>query len=152
MIGLLFKRMTDPRLKAFTTSLGLFNLVLLLAVFATGIYSFLALDSFADNVSEFVGAVFTANTAIATSGVLAAHLVLALVFMAYLPFTQMMHFMAKYFTYHQVRWNDTPLQVGGKMEKEVQRLLQQPMTWSAPHINADGKKSWVDIATEEVGK
>ncbi len=151
-IGLLFKRMTDARLKAFTTPMGLFNLVLLLAVFATGIYSFLALDGFADNVSEFVGAVFTANTALATSGVLATHLVLALVFMAYLPFTQMMHFMAKYFTYHQVRWNDTPLQVGGKMEQEVQKLLQQPMTWSAPHINADGKKNWVDIATEEVGK
>jgi len=151
-IGLLLKRMTDPRLKPFTTSIGLFNLVLLLAVFATGIYAFFAMDGFAGNVSAFVGAVFTANTSIATSGILSAHLMLALVFMAWLPFTQMMHFVAKYFTYHQVRWDDAPLQVGGKVEKEVQQLLQQPMTWSAPHINADGKKNWVDIATEEVGK
>jgi len=151
-IGLLFKRMTDPRLKGFTTSIGLFNLILLLAVFATGIYAFFALDGFAGNVSEFVGAVATVNTSIAPSGILSAHLMLALVFMAWLPFTQMMHFVAKYFTYHQVRWDDTPLQVGGKVEKEVQQLLQQPMTWSAPHINADGKKNWVDIATEEVGK
>jgi nitrate reductase gamma subunit len=151
-VGLLVKRMTDPRLQAFTTSTGLFNLVLLLTVFATGIYAFFALEGFANNVSEFVAAIFTANTSIATTGVLSAHLMLALVFMAWLPFTSMMHFVAKYFTYHQVRWDDTPLQVGGKTEKEVQQLLGQPMTWSAPHVNADGTKNWVDVVTEEIGK
>jgi nitrate reductase gamma subunit len=151
-IGLLIMRLTDSRLKAFTSSIGLFNLVLLLAVFATGIYAFFAADGFAASVSQFVGAVFTANTSVALSGILVAHLVLALFFLAYLPFTPMMHFVAKYFTYHQVRWDDTPLQVGGRTEKQVQQLLEKPMTWSAPHVNADGKKNWVDIATEETGK
>ena len=69
-------------------------------------------------------------------------------FLAYLPFTQMMHFVAKYFTYHQVRWDDRPLEPGGSMEREVKELLQQTVTWSGPHLGANGKKNWVDIATE----
>jgi hypothetical protein len=36
------------------------------------------------------------------------------------------------------------------MEREVERLLAQPVSWAAPHVRADGKKTWVDIATEEV--
>jgi nitrate reductase gamma subunit len=80
------------------------------------------------------------------------HVAVALVFLAYLPFSQMMHFVAKYFTYHQVRWDDRPLEPGGAIEREVTELLQQPVTWAAPHVGADGKKNWVDIATEEVPK
>jgi len=67
----------------------------------------------------------------------------------------MMHFVAKYFTYHEVRWDDEPLEVGGKLEREVLELLKQPVSWAGPHLGADGKKNWVDIATspveEEVG-
>jgi nitrate reductase gamma subunit len=83
---------------------------------------------------------------------MAVHLALGLVFLAYLPFTQMMHFVAKYFTYHEVRWNDEPLVVGGKLERKVKKLLNQPVTWAGPHVHADGKKTWVDIATEETAK
>jgi hypothetical protein len=64
----------------------------------------------------------------------------------------MMHFVAKYFTYHQVRWEDEPLMPGSRLEKEVTDLLKQPVTWSASHLNADGKKNWVDLATEEKEK
>jgi hypothetical protein len=38
------------------------------------------------------------------------------------------------------------------MEKKIQKQLSYPVTWAAKHINADGKKNWVDIATEEVKK
>jgi hypothetical protein len=60
----------------------------------------------------------------------------------------MMHFVAKYFTYHQVRWDDTPLSADSRMERKVLDLLGQPVTWSGSHLNTDGKKNWVDIATE----
>jgi hypothetical protein len=62
----------------------------------------------------------------------------------------MMHFVAKYFTYHEVRWNDRPMERGSRMEREVERLLAQPVSWAGPHVRADGKKTWVDIVTEEV--
>ena len=82
------------------------------------------------------------------AGILKAHFLLAFVFLAYLPFTQMMHFVAKYFTYHEIRWDDNPVEAGGKMEKEILELLGQSPTWAGPHVRADGKKTWVDIATD----
>jgi len=151
-LGLLVGRLSDPRLKGFTSAAALFNLILLLAVFASGACALVACDDFAADTSAFLGALFTADMSIETSGVLTVHLVLALLFLAYLPFSQMMHFVAKYFTYHQVRWDDEPLAPGGHLEKEIVELLKQPVTWSGPHLNTDGKKNWVDIATEEVKK
>jgi hypothetical protein len=60
----------------------------------------------------------------------------------------MMHFVAKYFTYHEVRWDDEPVTAGSKLDRELKKLLNQPVTWAAPHVRADGKKTWVDIATD----
>jgi hypothetical protein len=49
----------------------------------------------------------------------------------------MIHFIAKYFTYHGIRWDDKPLDE--QMGKEVNMLLAQPVTWSAPHAKTDKK-------------
>jgi len=57
---------------------------------------------------------------------------------------------AKYFTYHQVRWDDAPLAKGGPLERELEQLLQQEMTWSAAHIGAAEGKTWVEVASGEV--
>jgi hypothetical protein len=130
----------------------LFNLILLLAMFASGGLALVASGEFAANTTTFVTALFTADLSVETSAVLALHLVLVLVFLAYLPFSQMMHFVAKYFTYHEVRWDDEPSTPGSRLESEVTELLKQPVTWSAPHLKADGEKNWVDLATEETEK
>jgi hypothetical protein len=55
----------------------------------------------------------------------------------------------KYFAYHAIRWADEPNLRGGKQEKVINDLLNQPVTWSAPHIRGDGKKTWLDVATED---
>ena len=39
---------------------------------------------------------------------------------------------------------------GSKQEKAILELLSQPVTWAAPHIAGDGKRTWVDVATEEM--
>ena len=147
-IGLLVARLSDSRLKPFTTPVMLFNLVLLLGVFISGVIA-LATSNYSLGVLGYLKALLTADMSVELSGVLTAHLALAMIFLAYLPFTQMMHFVAKYFTYHQVRWNDEPMTAGSRMERQVVALLGQPVTWSAAHLKADGKKNWVDIATEE---
>lgn len=148
-LGLLANRLFDPRLRGGTTPVAFINLALLLAVFATGLVA--ALDEgYALQAVGFVGALASAGPLPDLAPWLTAHVAVSLVFLAYLPFSQMMHFVAKYFTYHQVRWDDRPLEVGGAIEREVGELLAQPVTWSAPHLGADGKKNWVDIATEEV--
>jgi hypothetical protein len=59
-----------------------------------------------------------------------------------------MHFVAKYFTYHKVRWDDEPVAAGSKLDLELKKLLNQTVTWAGPHVRADGKKTWVDIATD----
>jgi nitrate reductase gamma subunit len=146
-VGLFLIRIFSKEMSNSTSFNTYFNVVLLGSMFGTGLMSVLTLPNFTSQFVGFMGALFTANMAVQVSGVLTAHLVLAFLFLAYLPFTQMMHFVAKYFTYHEVRWDDKPLEVGGKMEKEIMGLLGQKPTWSAPHLATDGKKNWVDIAT-----
>jgi nitrate reductase gamma subunit len=149
-LGLLVKRFAEPRLRDFTTPAALFNLILLLAIFGTGGYALAASQNLAGSVWGFGTALVTGDLSVQLTGVLQTHVLLGLLFLAYLPFSRMMHFVAKYFTYHQVRWDDEPLTAGGRLEREANRLLEQPVTWGAPHVNADGSKNWVDVATEEM--
>jgi hypothetical protein len=70
------------------------------------------------------------------------HLIIVLLFIIYLPLTDMIHFLAKYFTYHYVRWNDAPQ--NEKMARELRGLLSQPVGWSAAHVPAEGRQSWAE--------
>jgi len=149
-LGLLITRLAEPRLREFTAPAALFNLILLLAVFGTGGYALATTHEFASQVWGFATGLVTGDMSGGPNNALAAHMLFALLFLAYLPFSRMMHFVAKYFTYHEVRWDDEPLTAGGRLEREANRLLQQPVTWAAPHVRANGHKNWVDIATEEI--
>jgi nitrate reductase gamma subunit len=149
VVGLLVMRLGDPALRMVRTSGSLFNLGFLLAVFLSGAYTLVAAAGFPQSLIGFMHAVLTADSSIRLSTGLAVHLVLVFLFVAYLPWTPMWHFIAKYFTYHQVRWDDESMQPGSRMEKQVLDLLQQPVTWSGPHLGADGKKNWLDIVTEK---
>ena len=97
-IGVLILRAWHPRLRAFTTRISIFNLLLLAAIFASGIASSTAgatpLDALAGNL-RFRPALY-------------AHLVLVAFFLAYFPFTHMTHAYMKFFTWHGVRWDDSP--------------------------------------------
>lgn len=147
--GLFCSRILDSRLRNFTSPASLFNLVFLAALFGTGIYAIATIQDFGKQMTGFWKEALTANFATLPAPWITAHLTVSFLFLVYLPFTYMMHFVAKYFTYHQIRWDDRPMEPGSKMERQVKKLLAQPVTWSAKHINADGKKNWVDIATEE---
>jgi len=150
-LGLFFTRITDDGMRNSTAPVTYINLVVLLAMFGTGIWAVVTVSDFAANATAYVGGLLTASLPAGTPGILGGHMLAALVFLAYLPFTQMMHFVAKYFTYHEVRWDDEPVEAGSKLDRELKKLLTQPVTWAAPHIRADGKKNWVDIATD-IGK
>ncbi|MFC1662121.1 respiratory nitrate reductase subunit gamma, partial [Gemmatimonadota bacterium] len=147
-VGLLAIRATEKGLRNSTSPLSFLNLLLLLAMFVTGAWMVFGGNGFSGQVLAFAGALVTADFSAQLPPVLLVHFLLAFLFLAYLPFTQMMHFVAKYFTYHDVRWDDKPMEVGSKMEKELQELMSQPVTWAAPHVRADGKKNWVDIAMD----
>ena len=90
----------------------------------------------------------TLDAGITVAFPLSLHLVISLLFLVYLPLTDMIHFVAKYFTYHHLRWDDEPYDA--KMEKKLRGLLSQPVTWSATHVDADGKRDWADVASAEM--
>ena len=84
------------------------------------------------------------------SGLLAVEIILASVLAAYIPLTHMSHFVTKWFMYHDIRWNDEPMEAGSEIEKKVGEVLQYPVSWTAPHIRGDGKKTWAQVATSGV--
>jgi nitrate reductase gamma subunit len=148
-LGLMARRWFDPDLKKYTTGSAIFNLIFLLALFGTGLLSITSSANFYSEMNHYAQALIYANPTGSVSGLIALHCVVTLLFLAYLPFTKMLHFLAKYFTYHEVRWNDSPITGNKNMQQEVIELLKQPVSWAAPHLKADGNKNWVDIATEE---
>jgi nitrate reductase gamma subunit len=146
-ISLLLKRIIDSDLRAFNSTSKYFNLGFLAAVFISGAYSWFIIPDFALTFSQFIKGLVTLDTGVTVAFPLSLHVILASLFFLYLPFTDMIHFVAKYFTYHEIKWDDSVKDA--RMEKELNELLAQPVSWSAEHIKADGKKSWADLTTKK---
>jgi nitrate reductase gamma subunit len=146
-VGLILKRALDGNLRPFNTVSKYFNLLFLGAVFITGAYSWFNSGDFASEMSFFIKGLVTLDSGVTLTLPLSLHVIVSLLFLLYLPLTNMIHFIAKYFTYHEIRWDDKSK--NEKMEKELRGLLSQPVSWSAAHVKANGKKNWVDITTEK---
>ncbi|HHI01908.1 MAG: hypothetical protein DRP51_05335 [Candidatus Zixiibacteriota bacterium] len=158
-VGMLFKRLFDSKLKPYTTPGSIFNLIFILAIFVTGLKAISEINLFTTGQSGLIGQLqifvsgltgFDSTAEINRSVIW--HIGVTLAFMVYMPFTHMAHFVLKWFTYHSIRWNDEPNKAGSKLEEDITKSLNFKPTWAADHIRADGKKTWVDIATEEVFK
>jgi nitrate reductase gamma subunit len=150
-VGLLYRRLFDPKIKPFAAMSSYVNLVFLGAVFVSGAITIFTGD-FLASMTSLGGAFFSADTSVAIGAAATAHIAIGMLFLIYMPFTYMMHFATKYFMYHEVRWNDEPIRGNEAMRKEVMEMLGQAPTWAAPHLGADGKKNWVDIATADVSE
>jgi len=144
-IGLILKRISDADLRPFNSFSTYFNLIFLGAIFVTGFISWLQAVSLAADMSLLIKQTLTLDSAINISFPLSLHISLSLLFLIYLPLTNMIHFVAKYFTYHEIRWDDEPQDT--KMTKEIRGLMKQPVGWSSSHIRAEDKKNWMDTST-----
>jgi nitrate reductase gamma subunit len=131
--ALLAARLFDPALKPYTSPADLFNLGWFAAAAGVPLAAF-ALEGAAP--AAIWRAVFTFHR---TPPLASVGVALAALLAAYIPFTHMAHFVAKYFAYHKVRWDDH------KDPAVAAQLLYTPH-WSASHVGADGKKTWVDVA------
>ena len=67
----------------------------------------------------------------------------------YIPLTHMSHMVAKYFTYHSVRWNDEAMLPGSDLDRAIGAQLRYPVSWSAPHISGNGCQTWADVVTAD---
>lgn len=152
-LGLLHRRITAQDLKDFTSPADKFNLVFFVITFGFALGHVAALDRdlsrsmlFVQNLLTFELAPVPGEMAWAT----ALSIILLGVLLAYIPLTHMSHFVGKYFAYHAIRWNDEPNLRGSKFEPKIHELLNQPVSWAAPHIKGEGKKTWAELATEEI--
>jgi nitrate reductase gamma subunit len=149
----LFMRRRSRELKDYTAPADLFNLVFFIVAFGVALATFVGFDRDFSLVSAFVANLATFNLVSLGSGTGVLLLMLSVVLLslltAYIPTTHMSHFVGKYFAYHSIRWKDEPNLRGGKEEKVIEELLSRPISWSAEHIKGDGKKTWLEAATEE---
>jgi nitrate reductase gamma subunit len=150
-VALLARRACNPDYREFTKQVDFFNLLFFVVTLAVALLAqalgdpdFVLLRGYFSSLLTFasVGEGFT--------GLMAAEVILASVLAAYIPLTHMSHFFTKWFMYHDIRWADEPNMRGSKIEKQVEKVLAYPVSWSAPHIRGDGKKNWVDVATSGV--
>jgi nitrate reductase gamma subunit len=140
---LLVLRSTEARLRPTTAPVDRLNLVVLVvfgfltALVAGGSAGMAPVVTAVGNVARMQPAT--------VSPLVGWQMTVAALFLFYLPFTRMVHFLAKYFTYHKVRWDDREATPGSTLEKRLRGYLDFGVTWSADHIG--GGSTWLDVAT-----
>jgi nitrate reductase gamma subunit len=148
-LALLHRRLVDPALRAYTAPADVFNLsffVVALGLLGAG-YGWRA-DGTAGPVRILVG-LLSWDASVRVSLLFAIGIVASASLAAYIPLTHMSHFVGKYFTYHAVRWDDGPTRDDRRTAAALARYLALKPTWSAPHLGADGVKSWAQIAASK---
>ena len=139
--GIIVKRLYSEDLRNYTSPRDIFDLLLIAAVFVSGICSWYFSGLSFSGIVGYFRSLFTFGTTSLNPATIIFILLLGILF-AYMPFTKMMHYLAKYFTYHKVRWDDKPNLPGSNIEKKVQQVLNKRVSWSAPH--AQPGKTWAE--------
>lgn len=146
-LSLLVRRLTDEDLKTYTTAGDLFNLLFFIVTLGCLLAGYLFRPTGSPQALALAQGVLTFDTTLRFQPLLATGLVLSVLLTAYIPMTHMSHFIAKYFTYHTVRWDDRPSLKGSNLERRMAEYLTYRPRWAAPHVGADGVKTWAEIAS-----
>lgn len=149
--GLLYVRLADDEIRPYSSFSHLFNLVFILLALGLTFVSLLIVDRDLYFFRGYVSSLLTFDLSFETGNLLVNLSLLTLsLLLAYIPLTHMSHFFVKWFTWHKIRWDDEPNVKGGRIDRMIQKALSYPVSWSADHVNADGKKNWATIATEGI--
>ena len=148
-IGLVVMRSLHPRLRAFTTRLGIFDLLLLGSIFSSGLMSMNAGATGLVNI--FRDALGPPAFRGASQVLWHVHLILVACFLAYFPFTHMTHAYMKYFTWHGIRWDDSPSSRNPRAAQTLAVNLQRQSSWAAPHIGARNPATWSEVIADPNG-
>ena len=148
-LGLLVMRSLHSRLKAFTTRIGIFDLLLLGSIFATGTMSMSGGPTGLVNmVRDLLGSpTFLGETRV----VWHVHLILVACFLAYFPFSHMTHAYMKFFTWHDIRWDDSPSSGDARAAEVLAVNLARQSSWAAPHIASGNTASWSEVVRDLSG-
>lgn len=146
-VRLFMQRVADTNLSKYSSPSHYFNILLIGAIYLTVLIWTITDPNFVSNALGFMAGLVTFSAMPELPAAAWWNILLTCFFLIYLPLTHMTHFFTKYFTYHKVRWEDEANLPGSKIPDKIGALLNQPVTWAAPHIGADGKKTWLVIAT-----
>ncbi len=142
--ALLLNRVIDRKLRAYSSFVDYFNLMFILAVSITGLLAMRA-DMEFNYAKSFAVSLITFSPVEELPPAVALHTALLSLLVAYIPNTKMSHFIAKYFTYHKVLWEDTPNLANTPLRERIAQYLSYKVKWSAPHIKPD--LTWAEEAT-----
>lgn len=142
--GLLIKRLVKKEFKTYTTPQEYFNLIFLLAVSVTGLFVWMGDMNF-EYGRNIARAMMTFSALSDFYGgsvpiILVAHIILLGAVMIYIPLTKMSHYVGKFFTFHNVLWDNEPNLPGSKVEAKIMAGAKGPKptkTWGAPHWQPD---------------
>lgn len=144
-VGLAWRRVADKELRIYTVPSDLMNLggfalacVLILAGGLTGTMP---------PLRDAVYGLLTLRSELQLPTLVNLGIIVGSAMVGYIPYTHMAHFIAKYFTYHLVRWDDA--EKNKAMEAGIAKNLAYHPTWSASHIGGDGKRTWAEIVTTD---
>jgi nitrate reductase gamma subunit len=146
--GLLHRRLTDPALKVSTTPGDLFNLAFFIVALGLLAAGYATRPVGAPGAAAILSGLLSWDLAVRVPPGLGLGIIAGSLLAAYVPLTHMSHFIAKYFTYHSVRWDDEPLaHNAGRARKMAEYLTLRP-TWSAPHIHSNEPRTWAEVVAE----
>jgi hypothetical protein len=138
-------RLADRSLRIYAMPMNFFNYLFFLIVYGSGLLAWLVLDpTLVEYRTYWMGLITLAPPALHPMTVL--HIVLFDIVLIYLPFTRSTHYITRILAYFFIRWDDEPNQRGSKMERKINDLLGQKISWEGPHITKG--KSWVEVVTE----
>jgi nitrate reductase gamma subunit len=145
--ALLHRRLANPALRALTTPGDVCNLLFFIAAFGMTGLAYLARPAGTPGALASVMGLLSWDTSRPVPAALGCGIVAVALLVAYIPFTHMSHFIAKYFTYHRVRWDDAPLAGNQRMAATMASYLSCRPTWAADHMRAKDGGTWADIVS-----
>jgi len=143
--GLLVRRLTNRELRIYSSGADIFNLLFFLLTAVLLLAGYWLRPAGTPGPLAVLRGVLAWDGALRPSGLLTAGLVSGAALAAYIPMTHMAHFIAKYFTYHSVRWDERSAE--GSIARRMAEYLTYRPTWAAKHVSADGQRTWAEIAT-----
>ncbi len=143
-IGLLVTRLSNADLRDYTAPSEYFGYFFFLVTFLSGVVMWI-LDPTLANYREFYRSVMTLQY-VEVLPATAAFSIIFVLHLFHLPFTRSTHYIVKLFAFLGVLWNDSPNPGSTKTDNRINDALNQPMNWSAPHIQPGNK--WGEIVTQ----
>jgi nitrate reductase gamma subunit len=145
-LGLLVWRTSDAGQRKYSSPIDYFNLICFIVVSVVALAAHLTADPGHVALRSYVHGTITLTPLMGVGTLMSWEIVLISLLIMWIPLTRMSHFVAKYFLYHSVRWEDEPNVRGGKLDQVLQAQLARKVGWSAPHISSE--KTWGEVVTE----